>query len=329
MTEFSGVRIIGERINPTGKKRFQQALREHDMNYIMERAIEQADAGADILDINVGLPGIDEPQMMEDVVKAVQSVVTLPLQIDSSNPEAIEAGLRYANGRAMVNSVNAEPEKLEAILPVVRKYGAVVVGLTMDRSGIPETAEARFSMASHILDEAMKTCIPRDDVVIDCLTLTVSAQQEQAMETLKAVRMVHEQLGLHCVLGVSNISFGLPQRTHVTTSFLTMAMLNGLDLPIVNPNQEEIMDTIFSFRALSGEDRGCEAYIGRFAQAAEEKAPAAPAAGTSEMTIAAAVLKGLKQETLELTKKKLESMTEIEVIDLELIPALDEVGKKY
>ncbi|MCD8151930.1 MAG: homocysteine S-methyltransferase family protein [Clostridiales bacterium] len=326
MVEFGGVRVIGERINPTGKKRFAQALREHDMNYIMERAIEQADAGADILDINVGLPGLDEPRMMVDVVQAVQSVVDLPLQIDSSDPAAIEAGLRVCNGRAIVNSVNSEDEVLETVLPIVKKYGAAVVGLTMDKSGIPDSAEKRFALAEKILHAAAAIGIPREDVLIDCLTLTISAQQEQAAETLQAVRMVHERLGLHCVLGVSNISFGLPKRNHITTSFLTQAMYCGLDLPIINPNLTEIMDTVFAFRALSGEDAQCEAYIGRFSGVEEEKRP--PAA-SHEMTVEDAVLKGLKQETKDLTAKLLETMDELDVINTKLIPALDVVGEKY
>ncbi|MCD8324760.1 MAG: homocysteine S-methyltransferase family protein [Clostridiales bacterium] len=326
MVEFGGVRVIGERINPTGKKRFAQALREHDMNYIMERAIEQADAGADILDINVGLPGLDEPRMMVDVVQTVQSVADLPLQIDSSDPAAIEAGLRVCNGRAIVNSVNAENEVLETVLPIVKKYGAAVVGLTMDKSGIPDSAEKRFALAEKILHAAAAIGIPKEDVLIDCLTLTISAQQEQAAETLKAVRMVHERLGLHCVLGVSNISFGLPKRNHITTSFLTQAMYCGLDLPIINPNLTEIMDTVFAFRALSGEDAQCEAYIGRFSGVEEEKR--SPAA-SHEMTVEDAVLKGLKQETRDLTAKLLETMDELDVINTKLIPALDVVGEKY
>lgn len=328
MAEYGGVRVIGERINPTGKKRFQQALKEHDMNYIMECAIEQMEGGADILDINVGLPGIPEAELMVDVVKAVQSVVSLPLQIDSSDVNAIEAGLRVCDGRAIVNSVNAEPEKIKAILPVVKKYGAAVIGLTMDKSGIPETAEKRFELASYILDEAVKIGIPKEDLIIDCLTLTISAQQEQAVETLKAVKMVHDKLGLHCALGVSNISFGLPQRNHITTNFLAQAMYCGLDFPIINPNLTAIMDTVFSYKALSGEDVNCEAYIERFSEAGDSKEqPSAKEAG--EMTIEKAVLKGLKQETRKLTEKHLETMSEIEVINEKLIPALDVVGEKY
>lgn len=320
--------VIGERINPTGKKRFQQALREGDMNYIMERAIEQADAGADILDINVGLPGIEEAEMMARVVKAVQSVVSLPLQIDSSDPEAIEAGLRACNGRAIVNSVNGEQEVLEKVLPIVKKYGTAVVGLTMDKGGIPETAKARIAIAERIVKAAESYGIPREDVLIDALTLTISAQQRQAAETLKAVRYIREKMGLHCVLGVSNISFGLPERIHITASFLTQAMCCGLDFPIVNPNQKEIMDMVFSYRALSGEDVDSAAYIERFAGDAAEKA--VPAASVpAEMNIETAVLKGLKQEVANLTKKHLETMSELDVINQKLIPALDIVGEKY
>lgn len=332
VAEFGGrdsgrILVIGERINPTGKKRFGQALREGDMNYIMERAIEQADAGADILDINVGLPGIDEAAMMTKVVKAVQSVVSLPLQIDSSDPAAIEAGLRACNGRAIVNSVNGEPEVLERILPIVKKYGAAVVGLAMDKGGIPESAGARIAIAERILEAAKHYEIPEEDVLIDALTLTVSAQQEQAVETLKAVRYIHEEMGLHCVLGVSNISFGLPERIHVTANFLTQAMCCGLDFPIVNPNQREIMDAVVSFRALSGEDRDCEAYIARFAGRGKEKQVPTPQA--SEMTIETAVLRGLKQEVATLTRQCLEDMSELDVINGKLIPALDVVGEQY
>ncbi len=319
------VHVIGERINPTGKKRFQQALIEHDMNYIMERAIEQADAGAEILDINVGLPETDEPAMMAEVVRAVQSVVSLPLQIDSSDPAAIEAGLRLCSGRAIVNSVNADEEKLNEILPVAKKYGAAVVGLTMDRGGIPETAGERFALAERIVSAAVAYDIPREDVLIDCLTLTISAQQEQAAETLRAVRMVHERLGLHCLLGVSNISFGLPQRTGITVSFLTQALQCGMDLPIINPNQREVMDAVSAFRALSGEDEHCEAYIERFAGREEPRA----VGRDSKMTLEYAVRRGLKDEVRSITEELLGTMPELDVINERLIPALDAVGDLY
>lgn len=327
VAELNGVRVIGERINPTGKKRFQQALREYDLNYILERGIEQQDAGADILDVNVGLPGLDEPKMMEDVVKALQSVVTLPLQIDSSDPRAIETGLRYANGKAIVNSVNGKREVLENVLPIVKKYGAAVVGLTMDENGIPQSAEARFAIAERILNAALSYGIPREDVFIDCLTLTVSAQQDQAKETLRAVRRVTEELGLHTVLGVSNISFGLPDRIRITESFLTQAMHCGLDLPIINPNQKQIMDAVATFRVISGEDRDSAAYIQRFASAAPTApAAAAPAAG---MDIDTAIARGLKDECARLTRELLKEKTELEIINELLIPALDRVGDRY
>jgi len=325
LTEMSGVKVIGERINPTGKKRFQQALREHDMDYVMERAIEQADAGADVLDINVGLPGIDEASMMEDVVKAVQSVVSLPLQIDSTDPETIERGLRVCSGRAIVNSVNGNEETLDAILPVAKRYGAAVVGLTMDKNGLPQTADARFEIAERICKKAKEYGFEKEDLLIDCLTMTISAQQEQAAETLKAVRKVREELGVHCVLGVSNISFGLPERVHVTENFLIQAMNCGMDFAIVNPNQKEIMDAVFSFRALSGEDANCLKYIERFSsEEIHEELRESP-----EMDIKRAVLKGLKKETYLLTQEKLRTMSELDVINTELIPALDAVGEKY
>jgi 5-methyltetrahydrofolate--homocysteine methyltransferase len=327
VAELNGVRVIGERINPTGKKRFQQALREQDMSYILERGLEQQDAGAEILDVNVGLPGIDEKAMMIQVVKSLQSVVELPLQIDSSDPAAIEAGLRAYNGKAIVNSVNGNREVLETILPLCKKYGAAVVGLAMDHRGIPQTAEERIEIAQRILDAALEFGIPKEDVYIDCLTLTVSAQQDQAIETLKAVRYVTEVLGLHTVLGVSNISFGLPAREHITVSFLTQAMYAGLDLPIVNPNQKAIMDAVTAYRVLSCQDKDSEAYIARFANAGT--AAAAPAPASQEMTLEAAISRGLKEEAAALTKKALETMSELDVVNQLLIPALDLVGDRY
>ncbi len=322
---MEGVRVIGERINPTGKKRFQQALRENDIDYIVQRGIEQQDAGADILDVNVGLPGVDEPAMMARVVKALQSVCDLPLQIDSSDPAAIEAGLRAVSGKAIVNSVNGRPEVLEAILPLCKKYGAAVVGLCMDEKGIPADWQGRAAIARRILDAALACGIPKEDVYIDCLTLTVSVQQEQARETLRALHYVKEELGLHTVLGVSNISFGLPARENITLSFLTQALYAGLDLPIVNPNQSAVMDAVASFRVLSGEDRNSEAYIGRFASREEKK----PAAAESGMSIGDAILRGLGGETARLTVKALMERDELSVINELLIPALDRVGEKY
>jgi len=325
--EFGGVRVIGERINPTGKKRFQQALRENDIAYIMERGVEQQDAGADILDVNVGLPGIDEPAMMTRVVKALQSVTDLPLQIDSSDPAAIEAGLRAVNGRAIVNSVNGKREVLDAILPLCKKYGAAIVGLCLDENGLPATWRDRAAIAERILDAALSYGIPRGDVLIDCLTLTVSAQQEQAAETLRAVRYVTEELGLHTVLGVSNISFGLPARENVTVSFLTQAMHAGLDFPIVNPNQRAVMDAVASFKVLSGQDADSADYIARFTDSGSAAPAPAPSGGS--MTLEAAIMKGLREETAALTAKALETLSELDVVNTLLIPALDRVGERY
>lgn len=324
--ELNGVRIIGERINPTGKRRFQQALREADIGYILERGIEQQDAGADILDVNVGLPGLDEADMMVKVVKALQSVTDLPLQIDSSDPVAIEAGLRAVNGKAVVNSVNGTREVLDSILPLCKKYGAAVIGLCMDHEGIPQSVEARIAIAERILDTAMEYGIPKEDVFIDCLTLTVSAQQEQAMETLKAVQYVREVMGLHTVLGISNISFGLPARENITVNFLIQAMHAGLDLPIVNPNQTAVMDAVAAFRVISGQDLGCESYIRQFAGATEALTGIRSGA---DMTIEAAISKGLRHETASLIKKALDTMSELDVVNLHLIPALDQVGRRY
>ena len=325
--ETNGVRVIGERINPTGKKRFQQALRENDLDYIVQRGVEQQDAGADILDVNVGLPGLDEPDMMRRTVRALQSAVDLPLQIDSSDAAAIEAGLRAYSGKAIVNSVNGRREQLARILPLCKKYGAAVIGLCMDENGIPPRWEGRVAIARRILDAALACGIEREDVYIDCLTLTVSAQQEQAAETLRAVRAVREELGLHTVLGVSNISFGLPERETITVSFLTQAMHAGLDLPIVNPNQRAVMDAVAAFRVLSGEDGNCEAYIRRFADVPAAAKPERSERG--DMRIDEAILRGLKQETAALTEKALEEMSELEAVDRLLIPALDLVGERY
>ena len=325
ISEFGKVQVIGERINPTGKKRFQQALREGDMDYILERAVEQQDAGAQILDINVGLPGINEPEMMVRVVKAVQSVSDLPLQIDASDPAAIEAGLRAVNGRAIVNSVNGKPEVLDKILPLCKKYGAAVVGLTMDADGIPETWQKRVELAKRIEDACLRHGIPRSDLLIDCLTLTISAQQEQANETLTAVEYVSREMGLGSVLGVSNISFGMPEREHITVSFLTQALRAGLTHPIVNPNLSAIMDAICAFRALSGEDERGEAYIARFAGRKKDE----PVKDARELTLAEAIGRGLKTETRELTRKALETMSELDVVDQLLIPALDRIGEQY
>jgi len=330
------LRVIGERINPTGKKRLQQALRENDLDYIVSLGIQQQEAGADILDVNVGLPGIDEKEMMVRVIEALQAAVDLPLQIDSSDPEVIEAGLRAVCGKALVNSVNGKEETLEAVLPLCRKYGAAVVGLCLDESGIPETWQGRVAIAERIVAAAERYGIPRQDVYIDCLSLTVSAQQEQARQTLMALMAV-KRLGVQTILGVSNISFGMPERENITVSFLTQAMTAGLDCPIVNPNQPAIRKAIAAFRVLSGEDAGGEKYIRLCAElpaaapaaSREAAAPAVTGSRTASSALEDAVLSGQGAEVVRLTESELESRMEMEIIEERLIPALNRVGEAY
>lgn len=324
---LTGVRVIGERLNPTGKKRFQQALRENDLDYLVRVAVEEMDAGADLLDVNVGYPGVDEKGLLPRAVKALQAAVDLPLQLDSADPAALEAALRVYNGKPAVNSVNGTEESLNAILPLVKKYGAAVVGLTLDENGIPQTAQQRFSIAEKIVDRAVALGIPRQDVWIDCLTLTVSAQQEQAEETLRAVEWVTQRLGVPTVLGVSNISFGLPNRPLITAAFLLRALSAGLRLPIVNPCQREIMDMIAAFRVLSGEDRQCQHYVSRFADTA---APAvAQPASASRMTLQEAICRGLAADAATLAREALKDQAEMTLVESILIPALDRVGEDY
>ena len=322
---IGGVRIIGERINPTGKKRFQQALKEQDFDYIVDVAVQQEDAGADILDVNVGYPGVDEVTMLPLVVRKLQEATSLPLMLDSTNPDALEAGLRVCCGKAAVNSVNGDPAILDRILPIVKKYGAAVVGLAMDENGLPRTAEERIAIAKRMLSAVESYNIPRQDLWIDCLTLTVSAQQDQAKATLDAVRRVTQELQLPTVLGVSNISFGLPNRPLMACTFLTQAMAAGLTLPIINPNQAEMLDAIAAHRALSGEDAGCHAYVARYANTAAAPAAAAPSA----MTLEDAIIRGLKGDAARLAREAIAASSGLELVETVLIPALDKVGADY
>ena len=328
MAEYGRTHLIGERINPTGKKKLKQALLEHDMDYIMKLAIQQADAGADILDINVGIPNVDESLLMKEVVQAVQSVVRLPLMIDSSKAEAIETGLRYACGKAIINSVNADDTKLEEILPIARKYGAAVVGLAMDRK-LPTTVEERLEHARKIVSRAEKAGISRQDIMIDCLTLTVSAQQDQALLTLEALRRVREDLGVHATLGVSNIAYGLPDKSHITCAFLNLALYNGLDFPIINVNSQDIMDTITSYRALNGQDIDCQQYIERFTRQQTMAQSSEKHENSEGISLEEAIIKGLGQEAEKATTKLLETMDALDVVNDRLIPALDKVGEQY
>ena len=319
-------RIIGERINPTGKKRFKQALLEHDTDYILNQAIQQIDAGADILDVNVGLPQIDEAEMMQTAVKAIQGITDTPLQLDTTDPKALEAGLRIYNGKPIVNSVNGEEESLCTVLPLVKKYGAAVVGLTLDKNGIPKTAQGRFEIAERILNGALALGIRREDVFIDCLTLTASAEQEGVMETLEAVHRVKTELGLHTVLGVSNISFGLPNRELVTRNFLTMALYAGLDLPIINPNTESMTSAVRTYKLLANIDKNAVDFIAHYGND-QPSAPAQPK--SQEMTLATAISSGLKSEAGSITKKLLESTEAMTIVNEFLIPALDQAGAEF
>ena len=320
-------RIIGERINPTGKKRFKQALIEHDIDYILGQAIQQIDAGADILDVNVGLPDIDETEMMVSAVKAIQGITDTPLQLDTTDAKALEAGLRIYNGKPIVNSVNGEEESMQKVLPLVKKYGAAVVGLTLDKNGIPKTAEGRFEIAKRILDRALSLGIRREDVFIDCLTLTASAEQAGVMETLKAVSRVKNELGLRTVLGVSNISFGLPSRELVTRNFLTMALYAGLDLPIINPNTESMTAAVRTYKLLANIDKNAVDFIAHYG-AEPSPAPAAKPAA-SGMSLGAAIAAGLKSEAASLTKTMLADTDPMVIVNEHLIPALDAAGAEF
>ncbi|MCR5718399.1 MAG: homocysteine S-methyltransferase family protein [Oscillospiraceae bacterium] len=319
-------RIIGERINPTGKKRFKQALIEHDIDYILGQAIQQIEAGADILDVNVGLPDIDETEMMVSAVRAIQSITDTPLQLDTTDARALEAGLRIYNGKPIVNSVNGEEESMQKVLPLVKKYGAAVVGLTLDKNGIPKTAEGRFAIAERILQRALSLGIRREDVFIDCLTLTASAEQAGVMETLKAVSRVKNELGLRTVLGVSNISFGLPSRELVTRNFLTMALYAGLDLPIINPNTESMTAAVRTYKLLANIDKNAVDFIAHYG-AEVTPAPAKPTA--SGMTLGAAISAGLKSEAAALTKSMLNEIEPMVIVNEHLIPALDAAGAEF
>ena len=341
VVRIDGVRIIGERINPTGKKLFKEALKNGDLDYILNQAVSQIEAGAHILDVNVGLPEIDEPTMMHKVVKEIQGIIDTPLQIDSSHPKAIETGLRYYNGKPILNSVNGEDKVLDSILPLVKKYGASVVGLTLDERGIPAKAEERYAIAEKIINRAAEYGIKKEDVFIDCLVLTVSAQQEEVQETLKAVRMVKEKLGVKTLLGISNISFGLPNRELVNETFLALALANGLDLPIMNPNASGMTRVIDTYNVLYNYDKGAETYINNYANLeVSQRVTVKDSKETDNSSILKGneniehdlkyiVIKGFKEEAKQATIELLKEKGELEVVNEYLIPALDEVGDKY
>ncbi len=343
--------IIGERINPTGKKRFQQALRDNDIDYILSQGLEQEDAGADILDVNVGLPEIDEPVLMREVVTKLQGVTGLPLQLDTSDPKALEAGLRYYNGKPMVNSVNGKDEVIEAVMPLVKKYGGVLVGLVLDEKGIPDTAEGRLAIAEKIYRAADRYGIPRKDIVIDGLCLTVSADTSAANTTLETVRRIRDEYRGNTILGVSNVSFGLPQRQIINAGFLSMALTNGLSCAIMNPNNTLMMAAFRSYLALSGQDPQCAGYIDAYAgkddlfggikpNTVPSSAPGAAESASvpgqqknktssAAMTLETAVVKGLSGPAAAIMKEELKTKDPLSIINDALIPALDQVGKGF
>ncbi|MBQ5951854.1 MAG: homocysteine S-methyltransferase family protein [Lachnospiraceae bacterium] len=331
--------LIGERINPTGKKRFQQALREHDIDYLVREGLAQEDAGAQVLDVNVGLPGIDEPAMMEEAVRALQAVTPLPLQLDTSDPRALERGLRAYTGKALINSVNGKEESMEAVFPLAAKYGGAVVALTLDESGIPDTADGRIAIARKILERAASYGIPAHDILIDSLAMAVSADSRAALVTLETLRRVREELGCGTVLGVSNVSFGLPRRPAIGAVYLTMALQNGLCAAIMNPMSPEMMTAWHAFRTLAGLDDRCAAYIDYCASLPEavSAAPSSPAAAPSAkasaagpLTLGAAVQRGLASDAARLCREALDAGEDpLALIDGQLVPALGVVGEGF
>ena len=328
---IDGPRVIGERINPTGKKKLKEAYLNGDMDYVLSQAVSQTDDGAEILDVNTGVPGADEKSVMVQTVKALQGVTDAPLQIDSGDPETIEAALRVYSGKAIVNSVNGKESSLSSILPIVKKYGAAVVGLTLDEDGIPKTAEKRIEIAKRIRDRAVMEGIPERDIYIDCLTLTAAAEQENAANTLKALRYVKEEMGLKTVLGVSNISFGLPRRPLINHNFLQMALASGLDLPIMNPSSKEMMEAVDVYRVIYNLDKGAAEYIRKYAEEESQPAPSAAEKKTStdEQSIEYAITNGLKGEARKLTAEFLKAMEPSDVINSILIPVLDRTGDRF
>ena len=346
--------IIGERINPTGKSRLKQALRDHDMDYILQEGFSQQDKGAHILDINVGLPEIDEPSMILDVVREVQSVIDLPLQIDTANVKAMEQALRYYNGKAMINSVSGKQESMEAVFPLVKKYGGVVIGLTLDESGIPSTAEGRFAIAEKIVNTAASYGIAKKDIIMDVLCMTISSDPQGAVTTLQALKMVKEKLGVRTSLGVSNISFGLPRRDIINANFYAQALAAGLDCAILNTNADGMLQAYHAYRALAGKDENCGKFIETYAgTTAPTAAPAASSAASSVASSVApagaggagtagagsptvsgsdlerAIVKGLKEQAGHLAAELVKTTEPLTLINTQLVPALDIVGKGF
>ena len=335
--------IIGERINPTGKSKFKQALRDHNLQYILQEGVTQQDHGAHVLDVNVGLPEIDEPSMLEEVVRELQSIIDLPLQLDTTDPVAMERAMRVYNGKPLINSVNGKEESMRTVFPLVQKYGGVVVALALDEGGIPETAEGRIQVAKKIYKTAAEYGIGPEDIIIDALCLTVSSDSQGTITTLETLRRVRDELHGKTILGVSNISFGLPQREIINAAFFTMAMQNGLSAAIINPNSEAMMRAYYSFRALMNLDPQCSEYIsvysgqvaslgqsavtGNGGSASGSAAGAAGSQGTSDLH--ASIVKGLKDQAVQAARELLETQDALDVINSQIIPALDVVGKGF
>lgn len=318
--------IIGERINPTGKSKFKQALKEHNLDYILKEGITQQDKGAHILDVNVGLPDIDEVVMMKEVVRELQSVTSLPLQIDTVDTEAMEQAMRIYNGKPMVNSVSGKQESMNAVFTLIQKYGGVVIGLTLDENGIPKTAKGRLEVAGKIIEEAKKYGIDKKNIVIDVLTMTISSEPNGAKTTLEALKMVRDTYGVRTALGVSNISFGLPSRPVINANFYTMAMQNGLTAGIINPSSEDMMRSYHSYCALMNYDTNCENYIAHYGN--QEPAKTTVPAG-QQIDLKTAIEKGLKEDAYQTTVALAKTKEPLEIINTYLIPALDTVGKGF
>lgn len=315
--------LIGERINPTGKKKLKEALKTEDLNYILNEGITQAEKGVHILDVNVGLPEIDEARMMKKVVTALQAVTDLPLQIDTSDPAVLEDAMRYYNGKPLVNSVNGEEESMEAVFPLVKKYGGAVIALAMDKKGIPETAEERIAVANRIIEKAREYGIDKKDIIVDPLALTISSEPKGAIVTLQAVKMLSE-MGIKSSLGVSNISFGLPKREIINSAFFANAMENGLNCAIMNPFSEGMMNAYYAFNALHNLDTACGEYIA-YADSIEE----VKASVSAEVSLKGAIVKGISDMASGEAKKLLENVKPLDVINEHIIPALNEIGKDF
>lgn len=321
-----GVKITGERINPTGKEKLKEALRNNHMDYLLQEAILQEESGADILDINVGLPEIEEEKMMVKVIGEIQSIVNTPLQIDSTEKEVLESAARIYNGKPIINSVNGKREVMKEVFPIVKKYGACVVGLTLDEGGIPKRAEDRVEIAQKIICTGKEYGIEEEDIIIDCLVLTASAQQAEVMETIKAVRMIKERFKVKTTLGISNVSFGLPNRNLFNQIFLSMALSQGLDVPILNPGNKEMMESIKAFKVLSNQDKEAKLYLQGYTKIEEKQGENKT---NGEKDLKEIILRGLKEESARMVSKMLESKEPLEIVDTYLIPALDIVGEKY